>query len=263
MTVHAPGLTHPRIAQRRAAVDAATQLQESRRRRLLWLALAVGLALVCGYLVTRSEMLDVDRLEVRGAKTTDAAEIISASGIRAGEPLLGLDLAAARTRIARLPWVQDVYSKKSWDGAVQFSVTERSAAAAVAIPGAWAVVEEDGRVLALEPYPAAGMVPILGMNVAHAAPGDWLNADQRGAVAVASALYDPVKPAVRAIEAGSDGFVLNLHGAGRVLLGDGSRLGAKMLAVHTVMEQVNLRCLATLDVRAPGNPVLTRHNPCQ
>ena len=71
---------------------------------------------------------------------------------------------------------------------MQFSVTERSAAAAVAIPGAWAVVEEDGRVLALEPYPAAGMVPILGMNVAHAAPGDWLNADHRGAVAVASAL---------------------------------------------------------------------------
>lgn len=263
MTVHAPGLPHPRIAQRRAAVDAAERVRETRRRRFLWLTLAVAMTLVCGYLATQSEMLDVDRLEVTGANRTNTAEIISAAGIRTGEPLVGLDLAAARTRIARLPWVKEVYSTRSWDGVVSFTVTERSAVAALAIPGAWAVVEESGRVLSVGPSISEAATPILGLNVAHAAPGDWLNVEQRAAVAVAGALYEPVTSAVRAIEVRPDGYALDLHGSGHVLLGDAGRMPAKVLAVHTFIERVDLRCLETLDVSAPGNPVLTRRNPCQ
>ena len=221
------------------------------------------MTLVCGYLATRSEMLDVDRLEVAGADRTATAEIISAAGIRTGEPLVGLDLAGARTRIARLPWVKDVYSTRSWDGVVTFTVTERSAVAALAIPGAWAIVEENGRVLSVEPDISEAAMPILGLNVAHAAPGDWLDVDQRAALAVAGALYEPVRSAVRAIEVRPDGYVLDLHGSGDVLLGDAKQIAAKVLAVHTFIERVDLRCMATLDVRAPGNPVLTRRNPCQ
>lgn len=263
MTVHAPGLPHPRIAQRRAAVDAAAQVRETRRRRFLWLALGVAMTVVCGYLTTQSELLDIDRLEVTGANRTDTAEIISAAAIRTGEPLVGLDLAGARTRIARLPWVKDVYSTRSWDGVVSFTVTERSAVAALAIPGAWAVVEENGRVLSVGPGISEAAIPILGLNVAHAEPGDWLDVEQRAAVGVAAALYEPVSSAVRAIEVRPDGYVLDLHGSGRVLLGDAKHLAAKVLAVHTFIERVDLRCLETLDVRAPGNPVLTRRNPCR
>ena len=263
MTVHAPGLSHPRIAQRRAAVDAAARARETRRRRFLWLALAAALTLLCGYLATRSELLDVDRLTVSGAERTNAAEIISAAGIRSGEPLVGLDLAAARTRIARLPWVKDVYSTRSWEGVVSFTVTERSAVAALAIPGAWAVVDENGRVLSVEQSISEAAIPILGLNVGDAAPGDWLDVEQRAAVIVAAALYEPVRSAVRAIEVGPAGYALGLHGSGRVLLGDAEHIAAKMLAVQTFIERVDLRCLGTLDVRLPGNPVLTRRNPCQ
>ncbi|MDE0654095.1 MAG: FtsQ-type POTRA domain-containing protein [bacterium] len=263
MTVHAPGLAHPRIAQRRAAVDAASQARETRRRRVLWLALAIAMTLLSGYLATRSELLDVDRLEVQGADRTDPAELISTAGIRTGQPLVGLDLAAARTRIARLPWVKDVYSTRSWDGVVSFTITERSAAAALAIPGAWAVVEESGRVLSVgETIPDAA-VPILGLNVAHAAPGDWLTLEQRAAVSIAGELYEPVRSEIRAIEAGPEGYVLDLRGSGRVLLGDARQMAAKVLAVQTFMERVDLRCLETLDVRTPANPVLTRGSPCQ
>lgn len=263
MTVHAPGLAHPRIAQRRAAVDAAAQSRESRRRRFLWLALALAMTMLCGYLATRSELLDVDRLEVTGAHRTDVAEILSAAGVRTGEPLVGLDLAGARSRIARLPWVKEVYSTRSWEGVVRFTVTERSAVAALAIPGAWAVVEENGRVLSVGPGMAEAAIPILGLNVAHATPGDWLDVNQRAAVAVASALYEPVRSAVRAIEVRPDGYALDLHNSGRVLLGDAGDLPAKVLAVHTFIERVDLRCLETLDVQAPSNPVLTRRNPCR
>ena len=263
MTVHAPGIPHPRIAQRRAAVDAATKAGDARRRRLLWLALAGALALLSVYLATQSEMLDVDRLEVHGASRSNGSDIIAAAGIRTGQPLLGLDLASARDRIARLPWVREVYSTRSWNGVVSFTVTERSPVAALAIPGAWATVGENGRVLSLGQNISEGAMPIIGLNIAHAAPGDWLEADQRAAVGIAGALYEPVRSSVRAIEVGPDGHVLQLHDGGRVVLGNSEQLAAKVLAVHTFIERVNLQCLDTLDVRSPGSPVLTRWIPCR
>ena len=263
MTVHAPGIPHPRIAQRRAAVDAATREKEIRRRRSLWLALAAALVLLSGYLATQSEALDVDRLEVSGAVRTATDDVIAAAGIRTGAPLVGLDLTGARERIARLPWVKDVYSTRSWDGVVGFRITERSPLAALATPSGWALVEENGRVLAVEPQLPGAAVPIIGLNIAQAAPGNWLEPSHRGAVAVAAELYEPVHGAVRSIQVGPEGYVLDLHNTGRVLLGDAVEMPAKVLAVHTFIERVNLRCMDTLDVRAPGNPVLTRRIPCQ
>ena len=263
MTAHAPSFPHPRIAQRRAAVDAATRVKEARRRRLLWMALAVALVLLSGYLTTRSEMLDVDRLEVSGAVRTSPEEIIAASDLPMGSPLIGLDLAGARARIAGLPWVKDVYSTKSWGGVVRFTITERSPLAALATPSGWALVEENGRVLAMERELPGAPVPITGLNIAQAAPGDWLEPTQRDALTVAAELYEPVRGAVRSIQVGPEGYVLDLHNAGRVLLGNAEEMAAKVLAVHTFIDRVNLRCMDTLDVRSPGTPVLTRWNPCQ
>ena len=263
MTVQAPGVAHPRIAQRRADVVAATRSDERRRRRSLWIGLAVSFALVCGYLATRSEWLDVDHITVTGAARTPAAEILEAAGIDPGQPLIGLDLPGARTRIARLPWVKDVYSVRSWDGTVAFRVTERVPVAAVAMPGNWAIVGASGRILDLTPALAQGPVPVLGSNVIEAAPGDWLVDTQLGAVTVAGALYEPIRSAVRALEVTPEGYVLDLHVPGRIILGDGKNMDEKLLAVHTFLEKVNLRCLDVLDVRAAATPVLTRAFPCR
>lgn len=263
MTVQAPGVPHPRIAQRRADVVAAVRSDERRRRRVLWIGLAVSFALLCGYLATRSELLDVDRIAVTGATRTPAGEILEAAAINRGQPLIGLDLPGARSRIARLPWVKDVYSTRAWDGSVTFGVTERSAVAAVAMAGAWAITGADGRVLEVTPAPTDGVVPILGLNVVSATPGDWLTGTQTGALAVAGSLYEPVRSAVRAVEVTPEGYVLDLHMPGRVILGDSSDIAEKLAAVHTFLAKVNLRCLEVLDVRAAAAPVLTRGYPCR
>ena len=263
MTVHAPAVPHPRMAQRRADVVAATRSGEQRRRHLLWVGLAVCFALLCGYLATRSELLDIDRITVTGASRTPAAEILAAAGLQSGEPLIGLDLPGARTRIARLPWVKDVYSTRAWDGRVTFRISERTPVAAVAMPGAWAIVGANGRVLAIGPVPIEPAVPVLGLNVASAVPGDWLDPTQLGAVGIASSLHEPVRSAVRAVEATPEGYVLDLHAPGRVLLGDGDNIAAKLVTVRTFLEKVNLRCLETLNVRAASSPVLTRGAPCR
>ena len=263
MSVHAPGIPHPRIAQRRSAVKAeATRAGERLRRRLLWSSLLLGLLILCGFLATRSELLDVDEIRVNGAHYTPSVDVLSAAGIARGEPLLGLDLAQARTRIAQLPWVEQVYSSRSWQGSVSFTISERAAVAALSMPGAWVTVDAGGRILSVAPELQPGVTAVEGLSLSAAAPGGWLDRDHLAAVSVAGALYEPVRSAVRAVVATPQGFVLDLHAPGRVELGDERDLTSKLVAVHTLLEQVSLRCLDRLDVRAASTPVLTRSPGC-
>lgn len=268
MTAHAPAIPHPRIAQRRAAVSEAARSVDRRRRRTLWGVLGVSILLLSGYLMTRSEFLDVDEVAVSGVARTPAVAVLEAAGVGRGEPLIGLDLPAARARIARLPWVDEVYSTRRWDGSVRFAVTERDPVAAVAMPGAWGIVDVQGRVLTLSgdldesPIPESP-IPVLGLNILEASPGDWLTEAHLDAVKVAAALYEPARSAVRSVALTPQGYVLDLRIPGRVILGSGADLEAKLLAVTTFLEKVNLRCLDYLDVRAPSAPVLTRGDSCR
>lgn len=263
MTTHAPGIPHPRIAQRRADVSEAARSIERRRRRTLWGALGISILLLSGYLMTRSEYLDVDEIAVSGAVRTPAASVLDAAAVRKGQPLIGLDLSAARARIARLPWVDEVYSTRNWDGSVRFVVSERAPLAAVAMPGAWVVVDDEGRVLALRADLDESLVPVVGLNVVDATAGDWLTEAHLDAIRVAAALDEPARSAVRSVEVTPDGYVLDLHIPGHVLLGSGDDLEAKLLAVTTFLDKVNLRCLDSLDVRAASTPVLTRGDSCR
>ena len=44
--------------------------------------------------------------------------------------------------------------------------------------------------------------------------------------------------------------------------GDARQLDAKVRSLEAVLEQVDLTCLAVLDLRLPGSPVLTREEGC-
>jgi hypothetical protein len=59
-----------------------------------------------------------------------------------------------------------------------------------------------------------------------------------------------------------DGLTATLTQGGEVRFGDATRLPAKLRSLATVLEQVDLVCLDHVDLRAPGNPVLTRREGC-
>ena len=100
-----------RIAQRRRQVAA------DRRRR--WLrrtgAVAAVLALVAGAAaLTRTPLLDVDELLVRGHVRTPEAAVLAARGLAVGDPILELDEAGAEAAVRALPWVADADVSRSW-----------------------------------------------------------------------------------------------------------------------------------------------------
>ncbi len=254
-----PAHMDPRMRARRIAV------QRGMGRRRLQRLVDVGLLLVVGlgFLgALRSPLLDVDRLEVRGNERTSAGDIVAAAGIARGDQLADLDLRAAGEAVTQLPWVRSARLHRGIDGAVDVQVTERAAIAVLGEGTDAVLVDAEGRALAPaadDPGLAAGLVVIDGAGPLE--PGQFADARLDDALAVASTLGGVVELGLRlSVE---DGRLGGLIDPGiQLLFGDAGQLDAKVRSLRTVLEQVDLTCAATIDVRSPGSPVLTREEGC-
>ena len=246
----------PRIRQRRIAV----RRDEGRRRlRVLVIAASTVGAVLLGWVVTRSPVLDVDRLRVVGARQATPASVLAALDVGRGDALLDVDEEGAARRVERLPWVDDADVRREWPGTVVVTVTERRPAASVrARGGGWMLVDASGRLLARRPLPQEGLPAIEGGTWADD-PGGDLGAPARAALRVANAIPAervPAVPVVAVLDGGE--LELRLAPSGVARLGSADQLEAKLLAVFTVLDRVDLRGLERLDVRVPSAPVVTR-----
>jgi cell division protein FtsQ len=254
-----PGVD-PRIAARRDAVVA-----HGRRRRWRRLALVLGvLALVAaGWYATRTPLLDVDSIEVRGADRTGADQVVLASGLRPGAPLAGLDQASATRAVEALPWVESVDVERRWGGEVVMTVVERTPVATVATEtGAQALVDTTGRVLAVvpaeEPLPVeAPLLPIVGVVAPE--PGATLGPDAAGALEVATIASPGLRARLANIAVWPGGQLsLTLLPQGGADLGPPTELPAKLASLVTVLSQVDPTGLLTVGLRVPDLPTVTR-----
>lgn len=246
----------PRIRARRVEVT-----RTEGRRRLRLLLIAVGCLTTVGTAVgaTRSPLLDIDRVVVTGNAQTPHADVVAAGGLEPGVQMFDLDAARAASDLAALPWVRRAQVVKEWPGTVRVVVVERVPAAAVEAGAAgWALVDKDGRVLALQPAPPPELPIVTGVD-APGPPGTTLSGLVGDAVAVATALPDAVRAAVPRVSVAGDELELRPAAAGpTVRFGPPSETAAKVLALQALFAEVDLRRVRTIDVRVPSAPVLTR-----
>jgi cell division protein FtsQ len=259
----------------------------------------VLLAVACVYALTRSSLLDVDRVQVVGGPTTGAEAIRAAAGIRPGDQMVDLDLTAARARIEALPWVRSARLARAWPGTVRIVVAERQPVARIADgAGHWWLADGTGRLLALVPTPPDGLVEVAGV-VGGGQPGARLAPRAASALAMIQRL--PAEVAARTVglrfrgdteidlvvrgegeatdgastdatdggatagaDSGVDGVTLDVPPPFALALLDGSdRVDDALVALDAVLSQVDDRCLATVDVRVPDKPVVTRRDNCR
>lgn len=252
----------PRVAARRAEV---ARTAGRRRLRVLLTVLALVAFVGVAYLVTRSPFVDVDTVEVRSAGggadaepdlRTSTEEVVAASGIDTGEPMLYLDAGAAATRIEALPWIAEASVDKSYPGAVTITVTERT-------PVAWArvgdeqvaLVDRTGRVLT-DDESLALYIPELRDVGALPAPGETL--PQPEAARIAAALPAGLLSHVSAITVDGTDARLVLSAGGEVRLGDPTDvdLDDALAAAEAVRASLGDRVVGYIDVRVPGAPVV-------
>lgn len=248
----------PRIRRRRVEV----RRQEGRRRFRVLIGITAVVAVGAGgWAADGSSLLDLDRVVVEGAVHTGVDEARFASGLRRGQPLSGVDQGAAVRGVETLPWVQDATVSRRWPGEVRIRVTERAPVAVTeSAGGGSALVDGSGRVLEWTDAPPPGLAVLVGLPPAGPA-GTTLAPGGLAALAVAVALPEELRArtvGVAPAEGGRGEVDIRLHPEGLVRLGPPEDLERKFSAIRTVLAQVDVRNLATLDVRRPESPVLTR-----
>jgi cell division protein FtsQ len=248
----------PRIAARR---DAVTADRRRRRHRVLaWVAAAITVA-AGGWLLTRTALLDVERVRVEGAANTSVDDVVAASGLSTGEPLVGLDEGAAVRGVEALPWVADATVERSIDGTVRVRVTERVAVATAPTEAGRALVDLDGRVLAVvAPDEVAEIDPALMAIEGLVAPdpGGTLGPEAAGAMEVMAGLSPGLQVRVSSIGVTPDGgLTLTLRPQGVAELGPPTELPAKLASLVTVLAQVDQTGLGTIDLRVPDLPTVS------
>ncbi|MFN2606488.1 MAG: cell division protein FtsQ/DivIB [Acidimicrobiales bacterium] len=245
----------PRIRRRQVEIRRA----EGRRRLLVVLGVLAALALAgVAWAVTRSPLLDVDRVTVLGADRSGAAAVRSAAAVGRHQPMVDVDRAGAARRVEALPWVLRAEVRRSWPATVRIRVTERTARAVTsAVGGGWALVDPAGRVLDRVPAAPPGLPLVEGVPQAGA-PGSTVPPATADPLRVAVSLPPGLAPRVASVAAGARGVELHLRPTGVVVLGAADAVGAKLGAALTVLGAVDGRTVATLDVRIPQTPVLTR-----
>jgi cell division protein FtsQ len=248
-----PTVIDPRIRSRRIAVR-----RDQGRRRLKRLSAVLGVVavVVAAAAVTQTSLLDVDRVRVAGASRTAVEDVARAAGIDHGEPMVSVDAAAAAARVEDLPWVDAASVTRRWPGTVLVRVTEREPLAVVEVTeGRMALVDQDGRVLDVTARVPPELPRVTGVD-GRIAEGQALGRTARDALVVLRALHDRLPGTVTAVATDLDA---ELASGGRVRFGSVDDLDDKIVAVETVLADVDLEGLELLDVRVPGSPALTRH----
>jgi cell division protein FtsQ len=257
----------PRMRRRRIEVR-----REEGRRRLKFLCILVGvtLAVAVGFGITHSRLLAVHHVVVSGAAHTSRDQVLAAAGLGHGRLMVDVDPGQLARRLGQLPWVATAAVSRRWPTTVKIRITERTPAARMAAnTGQVAVVDGTGRVLAVGPVvggpaPARPLPTIVGLDPAGA-PGSTLpeGAPVRAALALLAAAPRDIAVSsttwLTTVQVADDGELTAIVSPSiTIRLGPAEQLDAKLLALRALLEQVNLKGVATIDLRVPDAPVLTR-----
>lgn len=247
----------PRLQARRRAV--------ARRDGLRRLWVVAGLTLVASLAVgaiavANSSWLDIESVRVVGAERSNPQELVTASGIRIGEPLVEIDTDGSARAVERVPWVAEAEIDRSWGGAVTIAVSERVAIVAVPTGLRAAMVDRTGRQLEVVPDRPAGFIPVVGVE-ASGVPGQPVGDEAMPVVSLVEVLTPAVADLTAAVLSVDGQLMIELTIGGRVNFGDDRDLHEKLVALETLLARVELDCLDVVDVRVPAAPTITRTAP--
>ena len=129
--------------------DGRERSRDGRRLWWAWLLLALVVVGAGGYAATRTDLLDVDSVEVVGAGgRLDRDHILAVAGVVPGEPMVGVDLGEVDRLVTAESWVEAVEVEREWPGTIRMSVLQRTAAVNAVDPaGRVALLDGDGTVL--------------------------------------------------------------------------------------------------------------------
>lgn len=244
--------TDPRISRRRRAVE-----RGKKRRIIVWLvALTLMIAAVWG--AFWSPLLDVARVDVVGARHTDAADVRGAADV-GGHNLLLLSTGDVAAAVESLPWVSDADVQRRLPDSVRVKIEERRAAMVVTVAaGTWTI---DGSGHVLEEGAVSRRLPTLtGAVIPAPDAGETLDGPEiRAALTVWRSLPRKIKSKVASVVAPSKvRIALILRDGTMIRYGGADRLKAKNEVVAALLRRLDAegRSATYIDVSVPASPAV-------
>ena len=224
-----------------------TRLGRSWRVVLVALA-AAGLAAAAGWVLFGSSLLAVRSVTVSGTHLVPRSEVLAASGVVPGTPLIRVNTARAAARIEKISQVSSAQVTRSWPNRLVIVVRERTPALVLpAYGGGYDITDADGVVLKRVARRPSDLPLYPTVAPEGALRGD---PDLAAAVAVLSELPAQLRRSVISVTAPNpDEVTLWLAGRITVLWGDTGQAGVKAQEL-TVLMRAHLRYY---DVSAPGS----------
>jgi cell division protein FtsQ len=172
------------------------------------------------------------------------ADLLALAGVTVGASLLSIDTDAVALRIASHPWVERVHASRRLPGCLVIEVSERQAAAVVALSGLY-LVDESGRPFKRASMDEADGLPVItGIERArYASMREVSEAAFREALALLGEYRDrPGRPAVGeiSIDPGFGFSLLLFEGGAEIRLGRGN-YGKKLAQLDEIFEALGAR----------------------
>ena len=233
----------------------------TRRQMIFAITVFVLCATFGCYGLTRSPLLDLDRIEVRGVDHTSPDVVREVSGLELHRAMTDLDLASARTAISALPWVGELHVSRQWPATVVVRITERIPVASVRTPDGIVLVDKTARVLERVESAPSGLPKLIVIDP-HVAPGET-QPHVAALLSVAVQLTPELQAWVNSLTVGPDGSPeLRLRDDVPVIFGDAVRISEKLIDLSTVLTRVDLKGICRIDISAVHNPSVARVPNC-
>lgn len=226
------------------------------------LAFAVVIAVLMA--IERSSLVALDEIQVEGEDVVSEQEILDSAALELGTSTVRLRLGAAEQRVAALARVRTATIRRADPLTVVITVEERRPVLVVVAGTRRVLVDEDGVIIGV-PSGTESSLPLVSLTAGVLLPvgGDVADVPSlAAAIAVRGELTGPLR--VRVTEYRSDdddGVTLVLDDATEVRFGDDERVDEKARSLGAVLEDLAGRRVATIDVRAPGTPVVVPLRP--
>lgn len=246
-------LRSSRFASRRREVRRARQ---RRRRRVTVTFVMLSLLAAGGWMLARSSLFALERIDVVGNRSLSRTEVLRASGIRPGANMLSLDLEAVERRVSALALVRTVDVTKPEPSRVRITVTERTPAFVLETIAGFTYLDADAVVIGDAPGTVGSLPTIRALRHPVEAAGERvLGVDVANAIAILRALSAQLTKGPMIVEAAGGGYSI-YHGPLTVRFGGFERVPQKISAIRMVLDRAKAarERLAVVDVRSPSRP---------
>lgn len=235
-----------------ARLYAARMRSRERWRRLsVTVTVALILLFIVAYIVVwHTSVFAVTSVRVAGEKTISAQQVIDASALGTGTPLVSVDTGGAAARVEKLPQVAAASVSLDWPHTVVITVTERVPAALIPNGSGYDVVDVSGVAFKTVAKPVTGLavIQVQGSAAVKAAVVP-------GALAALKALPSDIDRHVIGIAASSEySIVLTLERGVTVQWGGGDNATAKAADLVAMMRRGQA---IRYDVSAPDAPAMS------